>query len=97
MTNESIQMTPRINKNKAGIVVGLLFGLWHLTWSVLVAFGVAQSVINWIFRLHFIQPPYTIAAFNIGTAVILIVVTSVVGFVIGWLFGAIWNWLNSGK
>jgi hypothetical protein len=95
MTDESTQVTRRINKNKTGIVVGLLIGLWHLTWSLLVAFGVAQAVINWIFRLHFIQPPYTITAFNLVTAVTLIVVTSIIGFVMGWLFGAIWNWLHS--
>jgi hypothetical protein len=64
-------------------------------WSLLVALGLAQLVIDWIFRLHFIQPPYTITAFNLGTAVTLIVVTSVIGFVMGWLFAAIWNLLHS--
>jgi len=95
MTSESTQIARQVNKNKVGIVVGSLFGLWHLTWSLLVAFGVAQVVINWIFRLHFIQPPYNITAFNVGTAVTLIVVTAAIGFVMGWLFGAIWNWLHS--
>jgi hypothetical protein len=97
MTNQSTQMTRRINRNKAGVVVGSLMGLWHLMWALLVAFGVAQSVIDWIFRLHFIRPPYTITAFNVVTAVTLIVVTSIIGFVMGWLFGAIWNWLHSGE
>jgi K+-sensing histidine kinase KdpD len=92
-----IQTTGRINKNKAGVVVGSLMGIYHLTWALLVAFGVAQAVIDWIFRLHFIQPPYTITAFNPVTAVTLIVVTSIIGFVVGWLFGAIWNWLHSSE
>ena len=95
MNSESTQIVRQVNKNKVGIVAGSLFGLWHLTWSLLVAFGVAQAVINWIFRLHFIQPPYTITAFNFVTAVTLIVVTVAIGFVMGWLFGAIWNWLHS--
>lgn len=64
-------------------------------WSLLVALGLAQLVVDWIFRLHFIQPPYTITGFNLGTAAILIVVTSVIGFVMGWLFAAIWNLLHS--
>ncbi|HEY5074790.1 MAG TPA: hypothetical protein VII34_08850 [Pyrinomonadaceae bacterium] len=38
--------------------------------------------------------PIAITAFNLVTAVTLIVVTSVIGFVMGWLFGAIWNWLH---
>jgi len=46
---------------------------------------------------HVIQPPYTITAFNVVTAVTLIVVTSIIGFVMGWLFGAIWNWLHSSE
>ena len=95
MTSESTQLARQVNKNKVGIVVGSLFGLWHLTWSLLVAFGGAQAVINWAFRLHFIQPPYIITAFNVATAVTLIVVTAAIGFVMGWLFGAIWNWLHS--
>ena len=94
MTDESTHITRRINKNKAGLVVGSLMGLWHLMWVLLVAFGEAQAIINWIFRLHFIQPPYTITAFNLLTAVTLIVVTFIIGFVIGWLFGAIWNWMH---
>ena len=85
----------RVRKSTAGVVVGSLIGLWHLIWTVLVAVGLAQLVIDWIFRLHFIQPPYTITAFNLLTAVTLIVVTSVIGFVVGWLFAAIWNWLYS--
>ncbi len=84
-----------ISKSRAGVVVGSLIGLSHLMWSLLVVLGLAQLVIDWIFRLHFIQPPYTITAFNLGTAVILIVVTSVIGFVMGWLFAAIWNLLRS--
>lgn len=90
-------MTRHINKNKAGLVVGLSVALWHLIWSLLVAFGVAQEIINWIFRLHFIQPPYTITAFSISTALMLILVTFLSGFVMGWVFGALWNWLHPGE
>lgn len=97
MSSLSSQMTRRINKSKAGLVLGALICFWHLMWSLLVAFGAAQWVINWIFRLHFIQPPYTITAFNLGTAITLLVVTFTVGFVMGWLFAAIWNWLHSNE
>ncbi len=82
------------SKNKVGLVVGSLFGLCHFAWSLLVAFGVAQWLMDWVFRLHFIQPPYTIAPFRLGFAIGLIVFTSIVGYVTGWLFGAIWNWLR---
>jgi fructose-specific phosphotransferase system IIC component len=84
-----------ISKNKLGVVVGSLLGLWHLVWSILVASGIAQWLINWVFRLHFIKPLYTITPFRLSPAIALIVITSVLGYVIGWVLGAIWNWLHT--
>lgn len=83
-----------ISKNRTGAVVGLVFGLCHLVWAVLVAVGMAQGLMDWIFRLHFIQPPYVVTQFNLVLAVGLILVTTAIGYVTGWVFGAIWNWLH---
>ena len=86
-----------ISRNKLGVVIGSAFGLWHLVWALLVAFGVAQWLIDWAFRLHFIKPVYVITAFQPALAIGLIIVTSVLGYVIGWIAGAIWNWLHAEK
>jgi len=83
-----------ISKNKLGLVIGSAFGLWHLAWALLVAFGIAQWLIDWVFKLHFIQPVWVITAFQPGLAVALIVVTSVLGFITGWAAAGIWNWLQ---
>jgi hypothetical protein len=83
-----------LNKHKTGLVLGAFIGLWHLTWASLVAIGVAQSFIDWIFRLHFIQPPYTITPFRAGLAAGLVLVTSVSGYLFGWVLAALWNWLH---
>lgn len=83
-----------ISKNKLGMVVGGFFGLWHFVWSLLVAVGVAQALINFVFWLHFIQPPYTIALFRADLAVALIVITAIIGYIMGWVLAAIWNWLR---
>lgn len=83
-----------VSKNKLGIVVGGFVGLCHLGWSLLVAVGVAQALTNFVFRLHFIQPPYVIAPFRTDLAVALIVITAIVGYVMGWVLAAIWNWLR---
>lgn len=84
-----------ISKNKLGLVTGSFLGIWHLLWSTLVALGLAQQFIDWIFRLHFIQPPYTVTAFKLSVAVALIVITTTLGYVIGWVLGGIWNWLHA--
>ena len=84
-----------MNKHKLGLVFGAFLGIWHFAWAALVLSGMAQSLMNWIFRIHFIEPPYTILPFNFGVAVALIVVTSITGYLSGWVFGAIWNWLRA--
>lgn len=67
---------------------------FHFLWSVLVALGFAQFAIDWIFRLHFIQPPYTVGPFSLALAIGLIVMTFIVGYVFGWAFGVVWNKLH---
>lgn len=84
-----------ISKHKLGLVFGAFLGTWHFVWAGLVLSGIAQSLMNWIFRLHFIEPPYTILPFNFGVALMLILVTSITGYLSGWVFGAIWNWLRA--
>lgn len=84
-----------ISKHKLGLVVGSFLGLWHMAWSSLVALGLAQPLMNWIFRLHFIQPPYTVTPFRLSLAVALIVITAVLGYIFGWLLAAIWNRLHA--
>lgn len=84
-----------INRHKLGLLFGSFLGLCHFVWAGLVLSGMAQTLTDWIFRLHFIQPPYTIMPFNLGAAVGLILVTSVTGYFSGWVLGAIWDWLRA--
>jgi hypothetical protein len=48
-------------------------------------------VIDYIFRLHMITPPYKIAAFDPGLALALILVTAIIGYVFGRVGAVIWN------
>src|ERR1051325_8016209 len=86
-----------ISKNKLGVVIGSEFGIWHLGWALLVEFGISKWLIDWTFRLHFIEPVWVITAFRPGLAVALIVVTSILGFFTGWVAAGIWNWLQAKK
>jgi len=87
-------MTPQISVAKAGIGLGFVFGAWHLCWSILVALKLAQPVIDFVFWMHFIKPVYVIEPFDLTRAIILIAITSGVGFVFGSLFALIWNSLH---
>ncbi len=80
-----------IDPIKAGLVLGILMGAFHLGWALVVAAGWAQSVVDFVLWMHFIKPIYLIAPFAIGTAVVLVAVTTATGFVVGFLFAILWN------
>jgi hypothetical protein len=84
-----------INKNKLGLAVGTFLGLCHFFWAWLVLTGMAQSVLNWIFQLHFIQPTYTLLPFSIGAAAGLVILNFAIGYAGGYLAGAVCNWLRA--
>ena len=80
-----------ISKNSAGQAVGLFFGLAHLGWAILVAAKLAKPLMDWILHLHFMELSYTMQPFAFGTALLLVVVTFVVGYIFGWVIAALWN------
>ena len=82
-----------IHPFKAGISVGAVIGLWHLIWVSLVAIGWAKPFMDFVLRLHFIQLPYELAPFAVGTAAALVALTFGIGFLFGFVFAVIWNWL----
>ncbi|MBI5412127.1 hypothetical protein HZA43_03035 [Candidatus Peregrinibacteria bacterium] len=86
-----------MHNHKMGIVFGLLLGFMHFSWSILVTTGVAQTILDWIYKIHFLNNPFTVAPFNIGTAATLVVFTFIVGYVLGWLFGLLWSVLHKGQ
>ena len=82
-----------VNRHKLGIVLASFMGISHFLWAWLVLTGMAQTVINWIFRVHFIDPTYRIMSFDLGIAMTLVVLTSALGYLTGWILATIWNWL----
>ena len=84
-------MSGHIGVAKAGLVIGGLTGGWHVCWSIFVAIGIAQPVIDFVFWMHFIKPVYVIEPFELGRAAVLVVVTGLLGFAIGSAFALVWN------
>jgi hypothetical protein len=83
-----------ITPHRAGLVLATLLGGWHLLWALLVAVDWAQAVLNFVFWIHFLNPPYTVAPFHAGIAVILILVTATLGYAIGYVLAVLWNWIH---
>ena len=84
----------QLTKTSAGLTIGILLAFVHLLWSILVVTGVAQVVMDWIFKLHMLSNPFQVQAFDIGTALALVAMTFVVGFVMGWLLALLHNFLH---
>jgi hypothetical protein len=84
----------RVQASSVGLVFAAFLATWHAFWVLLVAFGAAQPVMDWIFRLHMIEPVYRISGFNPLTAGELILVTAAIGYIGGFVAGTIWNGLT---
>jgi len=84
----------KLNPNKTGLALGGLMGLWHFVWGLLVAFGIAQMLLDLIYSLHFMNNPFTVKSFDVMLWISLVVVTAVVGYIFGYTFAIIWNKVN---
>lgn len=77
--------------HKVGLVFGSFLGLFHAVWSLLVAVGWAQVSLDFIFGLHMIEPVFRVSAFSLTTAGMLVVVTSIIGYIFGSVAAFLWN------
>ena len=87
----------KLKENSIALIFGIFMGLWHAFWSLLVLVGLAQVILDFVYGIHFLNNPFTVASFNLVTALTLIVFTSVVGYIAGWVFAIIWNKAHKAK
>lgn len=79
-----------VSMNAVGISVALLFGGVHVVWALLVASGLAQTLLNFVFWLHFIRLGWVVDSFEFGRAAGLVAMTSAIGYAVGAIFAVIW-------
>jgi len=80
-----------MKEHTTALIFAIFLGLFHALWSLFVLLGFAQVILDFIYGIHFLNNPFTVASFNLVTALTLIVFTSAVGYVAGWVFAIIWN------
>jgi hypothetical protein len=81
----------KISANKVGLVFGALLALWHVMWATLVFLGLARPLLNFILAIHFLHFEYHVEHFVFSKALLLVVITGSVGYVLGYLIGWLWN------
>lgn len=85
------KLTIQLDPMQTGLTVGVFCGVLHTVWAIAVSLGGGQSVIDWVFPMHFLSAAYTVLPFSALTAVLLVLMASFGGFVLGGLFAALWN------
>ncbi len=83
----------KLSEHQIGVAFGVFMGLMHAGWALVVSLGFAQTWLDFILGLHFLNNPIVVAAFDMQKAVMLVVVTSVVGYVAGFVFAKVWNFV----
>lgn len=81
----------KLDPKKTALAVGIFAGGWHVVWAVLIMLGWAQPLQDFMFQIHMLNNPFTVVAFNLGTAAVLVITTFAIGFLFGWVFANIWN------
>ena len=87
-------MNEALNKHRSGLILGTFAALLHVIWSVLVAIGAAKYLVNFAASLHFFNIVLTIQPFNFGISIILIALTFIFGYLLGYIFAAVVNFYN---
>ena len=81
----------RIHPNSVGLALAAFLGTFHAFWAFLIWAGGAQWLLDFVFLLHMITPPYHVTGFNLFTATSLVLVTAAIGYVSGCFIGFVWN------
>lgn len=83
-----------LHQHTVGLAVGATAAILHAVWAVVVALmpRVAQGLLNGNIVLHFLSVPVQIAPFTLGDAVMLVIVSFIVGYIVGCVFARAYNW-----
>lgn len=81
----------QLNSHKVALAFAGMFAVIHAVWALMVYVGMAKGFMDWIFGLHFLSFQYSINTFDFGNALMLVIVTGVIGYIAGYVFAWLWN------
>ena len=76
---------------RTSLIGGLFLASLHTCWVILVMLGLAQPLLDFVFKLHMLNSPFHVEAFNLLLAIELVGMT----FLIGCFYGAIFYIIKS--
>lgn len=79
------------NKHKVGLVFAAVLGGLHLSWALLILSGFAQKVYDFVLWAHMIKLPLTVGPFDLTAAVTLVLMTTAMGYIMGYLGAWVWT------
>lgn len=77
-----------------GLTLGATLGLIHLGWALLVALELAKPLMDFILKVHMIQISLAILPFTLEAAAVLVVITTISGYVLGYILGAVQTYVQ---
>lgn len=80
-----------LHPHKTALAFAAVIAGVHLIWALLVFFGVAESLVNFIFWAHMLGVAYIIKPFELTAAVTLIAITALSGYLLGYGSALAWN------
>ena len=84
-----------VDPNRLGIVLAVVLSGWHAVWEGLVAAGVAQRVVDFVYRLHSVKSEMVIEPFDASRAGLLLLLTAGLGYAAGAVAALLWNCLGT--
>ena len=81
----------KINPQKTGLVGAIMVGGVHVLWSILVALGWAQALVNFSLWAHMVHLNPVIGPFDLTASVTLVIVAALIGYCVGYMIGEVWN------
>ena len=83
-----------IKRHSLGMTLGTVALIVHFVWLAMVWTDVAKPFLDFIFLVHHLTVSYNIIDFSVIRAIILLLITFLGGYALGFILASFWNAFN---